>query len=124
MAWLGTTRVIKPVEPAAVLHDGMASDAIRSRLSEGGVGHLVHADGARGGLIDGEGVPGQAPSPIDPGYRIAGTPTCAKAASSSAMMVAVEYSRKSGAYCQVSAGVLFIVALTGENISVGLRTAW
>jgi hypothetical protein len=38
-------------------------------------------------------------------------------------MVAVEYSRKSGAYCrQVSAGILFIAPLTGKSISVGLRT--
>jgi hypothetical protein len=49
------------------------ADTIRSCLSEGCVGHLVHADGARGGLIDREGVPGQAPPPIGPGDRITGT---------------------------------------------------
>jgi hypothetical protein len=38
-------------------------------------------------------------------------------------MIAVEYSRKSGAYCrQVSAGILLVAPLTGKNISVGLRT--
>src|SRR5205814_4836584 len=42
--------------------------------------------------------------------------TCASAASSSGVTVAVEYSRNSGVYCrQVSAGNLFIVALTGKN---------
>src|SRR5437762_6134760 len=98
--------------------------AICSRLGEGCVGHLIHADGARGGLIDRERIPAQAPPPIGPCYRIPAPSTCASAASSSGVTVAVEYSRNSGAYCrQVSAGNLFIVALTGKNISVGLRTS-
>src|SRR5260370_38113585 len=43
---------IKPIEPAAVLHDGVVADAISSCLAEGCGGHLVHADGARGGWCD------------------------------------------------------------------------
>src|SRR6202023_696460 len=72
IAWLGTTRV-KPIEPATVLRDSVMADAILSRLGEGSGGHLVHADGARGGLIDRKGVPGQAPPPIGSCYRIART---------------------------------------------------
>jgi hypothetical protein len=49
--------------------------------------------------------------------------TWASAANSSGVMVAVEYSLKSGAYCRhVSTGILLRAPLTGKNISVGLRT--
>src|SRR5689334_12544715 len=37
------------------------------------VGHLIHADAARGRLVDREGVPAQPPSPIGARDRIAGT---------------------------------------------------
>src|ERR1700757_22502 len=114
---------IKPIEPAAFLHDSVVADAISSCFGEGCVGHLVHADGARGGLIDRERIPSQAPPPIRSCYRIARPSTCARAASSSGVMLAVEYFRKSGAYCcQVSTGILFIAPLTAKSISVGLRT--
>src|SRR5580704_2070553 len=63
---------IKPTEPAAVLN-GMVANAISSRFGEDCVGHLVHADGARGGLIDREKIPGQAPPPIGSCYRITRT---------------------------------------------------
>src|SRR5882672_2916648 len=61
---------IKRIEPAAVLHDSVVADAISSCFGEGCVGHLVHADGARGGLIDRERIPSQAPPPIGSCYRI------------------------------------------------------
>src|SRR6266478_1229586 len=64
---------IKPIEPAAVLHDSVLADAISSCFGEGCVGHLVHADGARGGLIDRERIPSQAPPPIGSCCRIART---------------------------------------------------
>src|SRR5258705_1486496 len=43
---------IKPIEPAAVLHDSVVADAISSCFGEGCIGHLVHADGARGGVVN------------------------------------------------------------------------
>ena len=64
---------IKSIEPAAVLHDRVVEDAISPCFGEGCVGHLVHADGARGGLIDRERIPSQAPPPIGSCYRIART---------------------------------------------------
>src|ERR1700731_83103 len=99
----------------------MVADAIVSRLGEGCVGHLIHADAARGRLVDREGVPGQPPSPIATG--LPAPSTCASAGSSSGEMDAVEYSRKSGAYWrQVSIGVLLNAPLTGANTSVGFST--
>src|ERR1700726_1743397 len=50
----------------------MIADAIVSRLGKGRVGHLVHANAARGRLVDREGVPGQPPPPIGARDRIAG----------------------------------------------------
>src|ERR1700732_2587986 len=50
----------------------MIADAIGSRLGEGCVGHLEHANAARGRLVDREGVPGQPPLPIGARDRIAG----------------------------------------------------
>jgi len=63
---------IEPDQRAAVLEDDMIADAIVSRLGEGCVGHLKHADAARGRLVDREGVPGQPPPPIGARDRIAG----------------------------------------------------
>jgi Glutathione S-transferase, N-terminal domain len=89
--------------------------AIVSRHGEGCVGHLIHADTARGRLVDREGVPGQLPPPIGARDRLPAPSTCASAASSSAEMDAVEYSRKSGAYWrQVSIGVLLNAPLTPD----------
>jgi hypothetical protein len=48
------------------------ADTGTARLGEGGVGHLVHADGARGRAVDGEGIPAQAPAPVGARQRIAG----------------------------------------------------
>ena len=50
----------------------MIADAIAPCLGEGWVGHLVHADAARGWLINREGIPGQAPPPIGARQRVAG----------------------------------------------------
>ena len=50
----------------------MVAYAIVARLGEGCVGHLIHADAARGRLVDREGVPGQPPPPIGVRDRIAG----------------------------------------------------
>ena len=51
--------------------------------------------------------------------------TCASAARKSGVITFVACPRKSGAYsCQVSAGVLYSVPLTGKNSSEGLRMTW
>src|SRR4030081_2377041 len=51
--------------------------------------------------------------------------TCASAASSSGVMMLVEYFSKAAWYSRhVSAGVLYNVPLTGKNSSEGLRMTW
>src|SRR5689334_5719237 len=53
----------------AGLNDGMVKDAIALRLCQRGVGHLIHADGARSRLVDRERIRGQTPPPIGPRNR-------------------------------------------------------
>src|SRR5215472_5794350 len=64
---------IKRTRRATVLDDGMVENAIALRLSQGRVGHLVHAGAARRRLVDRVRIPGQMPSPIGIRDRIAGT---------------------------------------------------
>lgn len=52
-------------------HDSAPADAIAARLGVGRVGHLIQANGARGGLVHPERVPGQPPAPVGARYRIA-----------------------------------------------------
>jgi hypothetical protein len=55
---------IKRTRRATVLDDVMVENAIAFHLRKGRVGHLVHADAARGRLVHRERIPGQTPSPI------------------------------------------------------------
>ena len=61
---------IEPCEPA-VIDDDVIVDACIARIGKGCVGHLVHADGARCGLVHRQRVPGQAPAPVGARQRIA-----------------------------------------------------
>src|SRR5215472_14241314 len=54
---------IKRTRRATVLDDDMMENAIALRLREGGIGHLVHPDAARG-RVDCVRIPVQIPSPI------------------------------------------------------------
>jgi hypothetical protein len=56
----------------AGLNHGMVENAIALRPRKCGVGHLVHADGARSRLVNREGIRGQTPPPIGPRNGIAG----------------------------------------------------
>lgn len=59
------------VVPWAVLNHHMVVDAILSRLLEGPVGDLVHANRARRRLVPLQGIPGcELPSPVRPCHRI------------------------------------------------------
>ena len=70
MAW-HDPRMERVAETAGLNH-GMVENAIALRLRPRGVGHLIHADSARGRLVDRERIRGQTPPPIGPRDRIAG----------------------------------------------------
>jgi hypothetical protein len=55
---------IEAVEPAIGVDDGVPADAITGGLGVSRVGHLIEADGARGGLVHRGGVPSEPPAPI------------------------------------------------------------
>jgi len=56
----------------AGLGDGMVENAIALRLRERRVGHLIHADRARSGLVDRERIRSQTPPPIGGCNGVAG----------------------------------------------------
>ena len=78
-AWLGTTRMYARLNqhdrrsfqgPSS--HHHVVVDAVALGFLERGIGDLVHADGARGRLVELERIPRQPPPPVRPRHRVAG----------------------------------------------------
>jgi len=59
-------------EPTVGIYHSIPSDTVACRLGVSSIGHLVHADSARGGLVHSEGIPSELPAPVGARHRIAG----------------------------------------------------